>query len=206
MPTATPVPSVFPLQPAQPPVTSQPAPNDDVFSKALRAVHEPVAQPKKRSKSKRHVWAIAAVLLFLVVGSGSVFAVKDHAFTRLELAIASSTAGFQANIPAANAAGYSLAQFHYATGVFTSQFTNKSTGHSYTLTEKKVGQGGQVLLATYVTTTSPNYKMITIGNQVLYLYGNGTASWVRNGIWYEISSNGSLSRSQLIDLVNSLGK
>ncbi len=214
-PTPTPIPPSLQPAPTYTPPTSGPisapsqSPNSgDVFTHALEAfsedqsAHEPRAA-KRRGRSKRRLAFMTAVPVMLLA-IGIIMIVKDHAYTRLQLALASASAGFRTTEPGYVPAGYNVGQLNYKKDVFASTFTDKTNGKTYTLTEKKVGGNGQVLLETYVAITYPHYQSVSRSGQTIYLYGNGTASWVKNGIWYQVTSHGSLNNFQLINVADSI--
>jgi hypothetical protein len=188
-------------QPA--PQTTPPAPpkspTDALLERALQQAdsHEKPSLPLGRSKLRRlSLVGVPVVVLALII-------VGTHGFTNVELRIASAKAGFSTSLPAYEPAGYNLGQLKYSKGVFASKF-HDSNGNRYTITQGTTSWNTTDLLDNYVNNTTPNYQVVRVGDRTIYLYGSGNATWVSNGIWYQINSDGSLSESQLINVANSL--
>ena len=124
---------------------------------------------------------------------------------KIQLKEASSRAGFATALPSYHPVGYSLEQLQYSSGIFSGEYTSKSNATlAYTVTQRSTSWSSQELLAQYVALNTPNYHVVQLGSLTIYLYGNGAATWVRNSVWYQITSDGSLNQSQLIDMANSL--
>jgi len=140
--------------------------------------------------------APALVAALLIIGALN--------FTSLQLKIASAKAGFSTSLPAYHPAGFALNQLSYNSGIFASEFLAKNSNRGYTITQKSTYWNTQDLLNNYVATLTTSYHVVQLGNRTVYLYGNGKASWVSDGIWYQIDSDGALSESQIIDTINSL--
>lgn len=141
--------------------------------------------------------AVPAVILILVVFGGAIF-------TKLQLQVVSAKAGFNAVLPSYHPAGFGLRHLNYGSGTFASEFQNKNGGQAYTITQSKSAWSTQDLLNNYLSVNSIQYQSISLGTNTIFLYGNGNATWVARGIWYQINSNSGLNESQLIDLANSL--
>jgi len=207
MPSASPVfkpvstgisePSPAPdAHPSAPPIS----PADILLHRALSraTAHEQPQVEKTASKRYRLAFVTVPVLAaaLLIIGA--------HDFTSLQLKIASAKAGFSTSLPAYHPAGFALDQLNYNSGIFASEFRAKNSNQGYIITQKSTSWTTQDLLDNYVKTAATSYHVVQIGNRTIYLYGNGNASWVNSGIWYQIVSDGSLSESQIIDTINSL--
>ena len=200
-----------PAQPVKPidqswqpaPQTTPPAPpkspTDALLERALQQAdshEEPPLPPGKSNWRRLSLVGVPVIVLALII-------VATHSFTHLELRIASAKAGFSTSLPAYEPAGYNLSQLQYGKGVFASKF-HDSNGNRYTITQGTTSWDTTDLLDNYVNNTTPNYQVVRVGDRTIYLYGSGNATWVSNGIWYQINSDGSLSESQLINVANSL--
>ena len=135
------------------------------------------------------------VVILLIIGVAN--------FTNLQLWVASAKAGFNTSLPSYHPAGYNLGQLNYNTGIFASEFQNKSGAQNYTITQRTTTWDDKGLLNNYVTNAA-SYQVVKIGNRTIYLYDNGNATWIHDGIWYQINSDGTLNESQLINVANSL--
>ena len=47
-------------------------------------------------------------------------------------------------------------------------------------------------------------QTIDTAGRTVYIYGNDNASWVDNGIWYQVTSNGDLSNTDVLNIASSL--
>jgi hypothetical protein len=182
--------------PSAPPIS----PADILLHRALSRAnaHEQPLVEKTTSKRYRAAFIAAPVIVaaLLIIGA--------HDFTRLQLKVASAKAGFNTSLPAYHPAGFALDQLNYNSGIFASEFRAKNSNQGYIITQKSTSWNTQDLLNNYVASVATSYHVVRIGDRSVYLYGNGNASWVSGGIWYQIVSDGSLSESQIIDTINSL--
>jgi hypothetical protein len=194
-------------KPVSPPIAvPQPAPprtpTDLLLEQALSraAVHEepPLAPPKSRwpRVSLVTVPAVVVVLAVLVIGT--------HSFTNLQLRVASAKAGFSTSLPTYHPAGFTLGQLSYNSGIFASEFSAKNSDQSYTITQRSTAWDTQDLLNNYVMLRDPNYKVVELGTRTVYIYGDGDATWINGGVWYQINSDGLLNDAQIIVVANSL--
>ncbi|HVA11463.1 MAG TPA: hypothetical protein VNG32_04855, partial [Candidatus Dormibacteraeota bacterium] len=182
--------------PSAPPIS----PADILLHRALNRAnaHEQPQAEKTTSKHYRIAFIAAPVLVaaLLIIGV--------HDLTSLQLKVASAKAGFSTSLPAYHPAGFALNQLSYNSGIFSSEYSANNSNRGYVITQKSTSWNTQDLLNNYVATLTTSYRVVRLGNRTIYLYGNGSASWVSGGIWYQIDSDGSLSESQIIDTINSL--
>jgi hypothetical protein len=176
-------------------------PTDLLLERALSQAtshEEPLGAPLRNPRWQRiSLIAVPVAVLALLV-------ISAHGFTRLQLRIASAKAGFDTSLPAYQPAGYSLGPLSYSSGIFSSEFDAQGRGLSYTITQKSTTWNTHELLNNYVMVNASNAKVIQIGNRTIYLYGDGDATWISGGIWYQLDSDGSLNQAQIIDVANSL--
>ena len=158
--------------------------------------------PEQPAPSKPHskLFRFSLVAVPILVIGLFVYGVAN--ISTLELKVASAKAGFNTTVPSYRPAGYSLNQISYKTGIFASEYNN-SAG-SYIITQKSTSWNTQSLLNNYISVLMTHYSEVHVGNKTIYLYGDGNATWVQNGIWYQINTDGLLNETQLIDIANSL--
>jgi hypothetical protein len=193
---------------AQPAGQARPAKHSpttaDLLSRAIEQAtsHQqpPPAQPAGRGRAKRNVAIGAAIgLPVLVLGL-----IVTQNLSSVRLQTASAKAGFSASLPDYHPAGFSLGQLNYSAGVVAAQFHSNSDNRGYTITQKQSLWDSADLRDNFVATSDPGYQTVQAGGRTIYLYGQGEATWVNNGIWYVIQGNGSLSEHQLVELASSL--
>lgn len=156
---------------------------------------EPV-KPRRKHKTRTTLAAASAVLLIAFVGY--------QEMPSLKLNIASARAGFSADLPNYRPAGYSLGQLSYSPGIVATKFNSNSDQRSYTITQKTSSWDSQALKENFVTSTSQDFQAVESAGCTVYLYGNGNATWVNGGVWYIVSSGGSLTNQQLVQLATSI--
>lgn len=188
-----PVKAPEPVSVSLPPKT----PTDELLERALqRAPIQPPSLPKRSFGWRRFsLISIPIVIALLIIGGG---------YTKFELQVATARAGFTTSLPAYQPAGYGLRTLSYSSGTFASEFQNKNGSQNYTITQRTTAWNNAALLSHYIEVNTPSYQVVQLGNQTLYLYGDGNITWVAHGIWYQINSAGALSEPQLINLANSL--
>lgn len=184
----------------------------DIFQRALEnaTTHElPPVPPKtrahatrhKRRHSKAHRLANASAAAVAVVAVGGFLAYQSLPSVNLHLA--SRKAGFAATLPAYKPAGFSLGKFAYSPGKVSISFhSNSDDTRNFAVIERPTNWDSNTLLNDYVATAAPTYQTVESTGHTIYLY-NSKATWVDNGIWYQVSSQG-LSQSQLINLAASM--
>ena len=195
-PTVTTVPVA---RPAHPQTTA------DLLERALAAAHSheqasPKSKTHKRAGPKKHV--TAAALAIAVIGLGVFSVVQNMNLIRVH--VASATAGFGASLPSNQPSGYTLNHVGSSPGVVAMNFQSTSDTRHYSLTEKSSAWDSEALRDNFVSLQGPNYQTVESGGRTIYLYGQNNATWVNNGIWYQVVSDGSLNYHQLVQLATSL--
>lgn len=199
-PTAAVVPS-RPVSRSRPVHQSKPRTTADLLEQALNNAtsHQQPKHHIKKRRSHRSKAAVATAAFLLMVGFMGYQQLPD-----LRLHHAASRAGIAASLPGYSPAGYSLAKLNYSPGIVASQFHSNSDQRMYAVIEKASSWDSQALLENFVLKTDKNYQTTQVGGRTVFLYNNGQATWVDGGIWYQIQNDGSLSQSQLNQLVASL--
>jgi hypothetical protein len=191
---------------AQPAAGAQPS--LDMFQKALAAAtahQQPFFTPPKQSRSRRALGSraisLASAALAVVLLAGFV---TYQNLPNIKLQLASSRVGFAASLPSYRPAGFAVGKLSYDVGNIAINYHSNSDTRAYTLTEKASNWDSQTLHDVYVVTSAgQSYQTVQASGRTIYLFANN-ATWVNNGVWYEIQNNGDLSRKQLIDLASSL--
>lgn len=190
----------------------------DIFQRALAtatAHEEPEVSPKKHVSKRRvaskksgsslrlqhRLSSVVAVSLAVVV-LGGFFAYQNK--VNITTRFASAKAGFHVTLPASQPQGFAASGFHYSVGQVAINFSKPGTSRNYTLSQKKSNLSSDELLASTVAPHSDSYQIVKQGNKTAYIYGNGQAVWVENGLLYQITSNGNLNNSDLLTIVTSV--
>jgi hypothetical protein len=208
-------PVITPAAPTRP--HASPAPTNrsmDVFERALRhanAHEQPAAHPKKHSPKthtrrrksvlgRRALSSTALVVAFLLVGAFIGLQNKANITMRL----ASAKAGFHATLPGYKPSGFAVGKFTYSPGLVAVNFHSNSDSRAFSLTQKASNWNSETLLDNYVATNSSDYQAFQDSGRTVYIYGNNDATWVNNGVWYQVTDNGALSTNQVLQLAQSM--
>ncbi|HVS58213.1 MAG TPA: hypothetical protein VHD60_00540 [Candidatus Saccharimonadales bacterium] len=177
----------------------------DIFEQALihaKSHEEPPVKPKKHAAKRRHTGrrlSVSAAALAIVLLAGF-FAYQNKA--NLEVRVASLRAGFHVSLPGYQPTGFSFGNVHYSPGKAVVSFHDGSN-QSYSVTQKVSTWDSQTLLNDFVATTNQSYQAYQAGGRTVYVYGEGNATWVGNGVWYQLSGASTLSNEQLVLLAAS---
>ena len=179
---------------------SQLSKSDQLVANALSKIstNQPVKikKPKKLLKLK---WGSATLALLIIVG---IFAYLNLAL--LSLKLASNKAGFSASMPKYKPDGYSLIDpISQQAGKISLGFKSNTDNRSYTVNQEVSNWNSQTLLENIITNHNLAFTATQDKGLTIYLYGNGKATWVNGGIWYQIESNG-LSNAQLSNIATSM--
>lgn len=189
-----------PVQPASNP--KLPQTTAEFLEHALQQATSHEQLPPKlphKSRAKRRAgigagMALAAVLLVVAANQN---------LSAIRLQVASAKAGFSARLPDYQPAGFSQGALNYSSGVVASHFVSNSNGRGYTITQKASAWSSAELHDNFLVRDSLPYQAVQTNNRTIYLYGQGNATWVNNGVWYIIVSDGALSDHQLVKLASS---
>lgn len=194
------------LSASRPAVAPAHQPAYDVFEQALRAAnshkepYRPVKQKGKKLKRLRQITSIAAssLVILLIVG----FIAYQNS-TVLQLRLAVSRSGINATLPVWQPSGFKLGTFSYGPGTMTISYRNQS-GQEFTITQSSSNWDSTALLSNYVYPSNATYDTLSSAGTTIYTYGQNNATWVNGGIWYKLTSNGSLSNSEIVNIATSM--
>jgi len=162
------------------PVIASERSTTDLLERAIqRAESHRQSHPRTKRRISRKISNLTASALAVVLLAGF-FAYQNAASIAIHQA--TGKVGFAASLPGYKPSGFSLGRAVYSTGYFQVNFHSNSDQRSFAIVER------------------PS----VINNQPFSIDGQHNASWIRNGIAYEVQANGSLSDEQLQQLANSL--
>lgn len=122
----------------------------------------------------------------------------------IEMKVAATRAGVQANMPDYKPAGYGAAGVKQEPGKVSVSFRSRTDDKAFTLTQQASNWNSASLLANTVAQTNTPYQTYQDEGKTVYIYNNSNATWVDGGIWYQIEGNASLTSDQLLRIANSL--
>jgi hypothetical protein len=187
-------------------------PSLDIFEQALARANshkETFVDPKKlKHATKKHrgigrklINTGASIMAVLLIGG--FIAYQNTA--NIQMRVASAKAGFHANMPGYKPAGFAVGKFNYAAGYVAVNFHSNSDNRVFNITQKVSNWNSASLLSEYVSNAAgKSYQTLDASGRTIYTYGNNNATWMDSGVWYNVTSNGALSTSQLVDLATSM--
>jgi hypothetical protein len=167
----------------------QSAPKESRTKKARRGA-------KKRSK----LLSVAAAVAVFVLLAGFI-AYQNRA--NIELQLASAKAGFHVTTPLYKPSGFALGKLTYSPGTASLAYKN-SNNQSFNVSQKESNWDSQTLLDNYVVVAGNSYQGFQSNGRTVYVYGDGNATWVNGGIWYQIHADSSLDSDQLVKIAASM--
>lgn len=175
----------------------------DLFEEAITHAtsHHQAHHHKKKKRIPKQTGALIASFAVILAVSG-IFASQNIGNFKMHLA--ASKAGFSASLPDYQPSGYHLEKINSDAGVVAANFLSNSDDRSYTLTQKPSKWDSQALKELFVAKNSQDYYAVEKNGLTIYIYGDGQATWVNGGVWYQLTANGVLSDRQLIELASSL--
>lgn len=140
---------------------------------------------------------LAGVLL------GGFFAIQN--VPNLSMRVAATQAGFDATMPGYKPSGFSFkGPINYSPGQVTVSFRSNTDSRQYELTQRASNWNSEALLANFVLENKQPYQAYEDRGRTLFIYGKSNATWVDNGIWYQVEGNSQLSTDQLIRIASSM--
>ena len=195
-PTPAPVPAPIPTPDAKP----QPSLRE--MAAQLSSPAEIKDNQEKKQAFQRPV-SIGAAALVVVIMGGYIWASN---YNNLSIRTASQRAGIVASLPNYTPSNYKLdGPISYGTGFVSFNLKNgKETNKSIAVIQRKSDWDSASLLELYVAPKSKDYVAVDSQGLKIYLYGDGQATWVNQGLQYVVQANSSLSREQIVKMAESL--
>jgi hypothetical protein len=191
---------------APPPQAVPKQPSDDIFERALAHAtshqqpgvkHKRVGHHKSRLRRLTSIGA-ASLSVLLIVGF-----VAYQNVAQIKLHVADSKAGINAKLPSWSPSGFTVASVQAHPGSVAVNFAGNDK-RSFSLIQTASKWNNSTLFNNYVFPVSNSYEAVQARGTTIYTYNNNDATWVSNGIWYKLITNGALSTSQLVSVAVSL--
>lgn len=179
------------------------------------ALHHATAhnQPKLKKTPLRHKAAhklrispsafnigsgVAAV--FILVGF---FAYQN--VPNLSMRVAAAKAGVNASLPGYQPSGFSLiGPIQAQPGKVSIKFKSNSDSREFQVNQQATQWNNESLIENYVAVDRRAYQTYQDNNKTIYIYDNNNATWIDNGVWYQVEGDSNLSADQLLRLASSL--
>lgn len=179
----------------------QARPKADMFEQAIATAtaHEEKYAGKKSHRGLKGLLIASSVASFLLLAGFIAYTNVPQ----ISMHLAAAHAGFAAKLPAYNPVGYSFGNLSYGPGNVTVSY-KEDASHKFDITQRESSWDSEALLSNFVASANKAYQTYERAGRTIYFFGNNTATWVDNGVWYTVNGNNSLSRSQLLDLASSM--
>ncbi|MBP6961990.1 DUF4367 domain-containing protein [Candidatus Saccharibacteria bacterium] len=140
---------------------------------------------------------LAGVLL------GGFFAIQN--VPNLSMRVAAARAGFDASMPGYSPSGFSFkGPIKYSPGQVTISFDSNTDDREYTVTQRSTNWNSDALLSNYVVTSNKQYQTYLDRGRTLYIYDESNATWIDNGVWYQVEGNSDMTTDQLVRIASSI--
>ena len=164
--------------------------------------------PKKRSKfgrkfgiSARAIGISSSVLAGVLLGG--FFAIQN--VPNLSMRVASARAGFSAEMPGYSPSGFSFSgPINYSPGQVKVSFSSNTDDRSYDVTQRASNWNSSALLSNYILGEDKQYQTYIDKGRTLYIYDGSSATWVDNGVWYQIEGESQMTTDQLVRIASSI--
>jgi hypothetical protein len=205
--TSAPVPvrhaPVAPVAPqAEPPIAHHNN-SADMFENAIaNATHYVDIAERKvhfKKKARRHALGMTTGVFALMLLGG--FMTYQNTPT-LQIKVASSVAGVSTRVPDFASAGFTYEGVSNNGIKLVYGFKNDLA--RYQLVEQTTNWTGEQMISSVSSVAAnglPNYTELQVGDQTVYKFNDRHATWVSNGIWYQIHGDQPLSDAQFAALV-----
>lgn len=181
------------------------------FKKALESAnaHEKHAVKKPKTRRIAHKLglgrkgmrvATASLALLLLAGF---FAYQN--IPNISMQIASSRAGFSAQMPGYTPAGFGVSgPMQYGPGYVAVNFASRSDDQNFKVTQRVSSWNSEALADNFLAKNDKQYQAFEDKGRTIYVYDGGNATWVNGGVWYQIEGNTNLKNDQLVDIASSM--
>ncbi len=123
----------------------------------------------------------------------------------LSMRIASSRAGFSANMPGYKPSGFSMSgPVEYGPGKVRVSFNSNSDERQFSLTQQVSNWNSSALADNYMLANNKQYQTFDDNGKTIYIYDSSNATWVSGGVWYQIEGDSSLTSDQLLKIASSI--
>lgn len=167
-------------------------------AKKLRAHHK-IAR-KMGVKPRVISTGAAALSVLLITGF-----VAYQNVPNLAMRVAAAKSGVHGGLPAYKPSGFSVkGPIQFTSGQITISYRSNSDDRAFSVVQRASGWNSDALLKNYVAVDNRAYQTYQDEDKTIFIYDGGDATWVDNGVWYQIEGKKALSSDQLLRMAQSL--
>jgi hypothetical protein len=157
---------------------------------------------RKKLGISRKAASISSAVLAVVLLAGF-FTIQN--VPNLSMRIASTRAGFEAEMPGYKPSGFSFkGPINYSPGQVTVTFKSNSDSRWYDVKQQASNWNSDALLSNYVVAEGKTYQTYLDRGRTLFIYDGSNATWVDDGVWYQVEGDSDLTTDQLIRIASSI--
>jgi hypothetical protein len=151
-------------------------------------------------KFRKLAFATASLSVILLCGF-----VIYQAVPAVKVKIASTQAGFTADLPSYSPAGYGMeSDIAASTGEVTLAYNSRTDNKGYKVHQQPSNWNSQSLVNNFLLAENKPYQTYENNGKTIYIYDKTNATWVDGGIWYKIEGDANLTSDQLLRIANGL--
>jgi hypothetical protein len=123
----------------------------------------------------------------------------------IAMRVAANRAGFGGHIPGDIPTGFAFkGPINASKGVIQLKYKSNSDDRKFSITQKPTSWTSESLLTDYLLASNIKYQTYHDKGLTVYVYNEGSATWVDKGVWYSINGQGSLSSDQILAIAGSM--
>ncbi len=160
------------------------------------------AKTARRLKVSPRIVSVSTMSLAVLLLAGF-FAYQN--VPNFSMRLAASRSGVHANLPGYQPSGFSLlGPIQSKSGEVRLTYHSNSDDREFTVTQRNSGWSDETPFRNYVTFTQKSFQTYQSGNKDIYIYDGSNATWLTNGVWYQVEGKSNLSSEQLLKIADSM--
>lgn len=180
--------------------------SEELFKKAMADAKHDVYKPSHRRSNKSHKakkvlkFSTVAAIVIAIIG----FVLLQN-LTLIYVKMASSKAGFSAQLPNYQPSGFSLKKPIKADpGQIVMQYISKSDERNFAIIQKASNWNTKSLLDNFILSNNKTYQTLEDSGKTIFIYDSNNATWVNGGIWYQLEGTAQLNNEQIVRIANGM--
>ncbi len=183
------------------------------FHNALEhATSHTQAKPKKpsvRSRTARKLRISTKALNAASISAAFLLLAGFFAFQNvpnLSMRVAAARSGVKAaSLPGYQPAGFSMqGPIKVESGKVTLTYQSNSDQRQFSLSQRSSSWNNETLVEKFIASNRRPYQTFQAKDKTIYMYDTSSATWIDNGVWYQIEGESSLNSDQLLRIASSL--
>lgn len=153
--------------------------------------------PKKKRLGRKPGLFSATLATLIIIGF---YGYQNWPY--INMRVASARSGINGKLPGYTPSGFAFENIRHQAGKIVISFG--SGGNTFTVSQTSSNWNSEALLSNFVTRAGRPYQTFQNKSRTIYVFDNSNATWVENGLWYQVEGNAGLSSDQLLRIAYSL--